>query len=143
MTALIWLIIFLVIAIALSLAIGRRVTQQAEPEPEEELPEPLQIQPELPAEDLGRGAAAILNQARRAAVLADPDHVVPKGTSFHVVRQANRELAVVVRLHSEPTTDQVVARFPVDGGKEAWTKRNLLQYGRAGTLAELTSSGQV
>ena len=108
------------------------------PEPEQPQEEPERPQIEAPpAEDLHRGAAAILDRARRARVLAHPHHAVPKGASFHVKRQPNRELAVVMRLHGESATDRIVATFAPDDGIGAWEKRNRLQYGTAGTLAEM------
>lgn len=112
---------------------------QNEPKPEQLQEKPQRAQIETPAEDLHRGAAAILARTRRARVLAHPHHTVPKGTSFHVKRQPSRELVVVIRLHNESATDRIMAQFPPDGGAEAWEKRNRLQYGTAGTLGEMNA----
>jgi hypothetical protein len=103
---------------------------QPEPEPDDESEnEPEESEPEPEPKPLARGAAGILNRSRRARALARPGAGAPKNVSYCVVRQDDRQLAVVHRVMNEPATDRVLELFPHDCGAEAWGARDALQYG--------------
>lgn len=74
----------------------------------------------------GRGAAAILARSRiaRAQAISKP---LP-GISYHVVRQHDRALAVVVRKHGIDATDRILKLFGANDGVEAHTERDRLEF---------------
>jgi len=129
-----WILGFVVVFLGLLVFFTRDKRRKPKPEQietyvfEELISEPEPVRPE-PEPDEGRGAYAILNRAARARVRAVPGRGAPEGITYHVVRQRNRELAVVAREKDEQATDRIVTRFAEHEGIQAWDKRNQLQYG--------------